>query len=121
MTAFLTDQVQLSLDFDLDGVDGLDGGVNHDDNLVVVNVPRLVVSRLVHHRKGSGLDDAGGGGESRAGSGQADGWQRGAGLVVARARDRDSRDGADIVDRSGHGGANREGSESGAEELHCAG
>ena len=105
MAVVLTNQVQVGLDFDLDRVDGLDDGVDDNDNLIVANVSRVGLSELVHHGDGGGLDDGGGGGESNAGSGQAD----------------DSRDGAGIVDRSGHGGANREGGEGGAEELHCAG
>ena len=113
-----TNQRQVRLDLGLDADNGRDDGLDDDDHVRVVTGVRAGVA---NHGKsgGGGLDGAESG--ARGDGGQADGGKGGLGLVPAQAGDGDGGEGAGVVDRSGHGGANREGGEGSAEELHCAG
>ena len=102
-----TNEVQVGLDLGLDRDNGLDDGLDDDDNTGVVLMVALAADQAGH------LDVEPGG--------------VGALVVLGRARGLDIRDadagvlasaGAGSDEGSGHGGANREGGEGGAEELH---
>lgn len=94
--------------------------MHRSDDVGSVDVPRSVVVNLAGRVLGVG--DHGKSGSLDAGSGCARGRGREADgrhvELVARARRRHDGVRAGVDDRDGDGGANREGGESSAEELH---